>query len=165
MAWTGCIITGLVGELLIYSGAGVVRARYRLPVLIQERGGRAEPGGNCGSTFIPVYLRASGCGRGGDRLQAPRACLVVAPGDMQWLAPRAAAVPASIGGPADQPPASAMIAWLIEAGEQFLIDTEVCAPPGQVGGWTTPSADSIPSGPGRPMTTVLPPACNWPRLA
>ena len=50
-----------------------------------------------------------------------------------------------------------MIAWLIEAGEQFLIDTEVCAPPGQVGGWTTPSADSIPSGPGRPMTTVLPP--------
>ena len=37
-------------------------------------------------------------------------------------------------GPADQPTPSAMIAWLIEAGEQFLIDTEVCAPPGQVGG-------------------------------
>ena len=58
-----------------------------------------------------------------------------------------------------------MIAWSIEPGEQSLIDTEVCAPPGQVGGWTTPSADSEPSGPGRPMTTVLPPTCNWPRLA
>jgi hypothetical protein len=68
-------------------------------------------------------------------------------------------------GPADQPVPSAMIAWLIEAGEQFLIDTEVCAPLGQVGGWTTPSADSVPSGPARPMTTALPPTCNWPRLA
>src|SRR5215467_11648276 len=84
---------------------------------------------------------------------------------MRWLAP-GAAVPASIGGRADQPPPSAMIAWLIEVGEQFLIDTEVCAPPGQVGGWTTPSAVIVPScGPARPMTTVRPPACSWPRLA
>lgn len=70
-------------------------------------------------------------------------------------------------GAADQPPeASARIAWLTEAGEQSLTaDTVVCAPAGQVGGWTTASADSVPCGPASPRTVVLAPSCNWPRLA
>ena len=49
--------------------------------------------------------------------------------------------------------------------EQFLTDTEVCAPAGQVGGWTTASADSVPSGPARTTVMVRPPSCSSLRLA
>ena len=66
----------------------------------------AEPGAELWLGLL--YLRASGCARD-DRLPTPRAYLIEAPSDMRWLAPRAA-VPTSIGGPADQPAPSAMIA-------------------------------------------------------
>src|SRR5580692_4166397 len=89
------------------------------------------------------------------------------------------------GGWADQPPAASTSS--IEAGEQFLTCTcrpcaRVCTctgacsagppggPPGALAGGgariaTTPTADSVPSGPAEPMARVLAPTGNWARLA